>query len=179
MMNRTRTGLTACTDQAGRTLIELLVGLSITMMASLLLASIVVLGLRISGSFQREDERVYPVRNAFDMIVKDVRLAQGTYPDCGVSGRLALAIHGPGENEIWFAHYSRNASNQLVRTIYRDASCSVKVSEQTLAYQITDFAISAPGAGRFEITLKARSHDAAQTEFEMQQVVIGRMLGQP
>lgn len=179
MTNRTRQGLTQRKTQAGRTLIELLVGLSVAMMASLVLASIVILGFRISGTHHREDERVYPVRNAFDMIVKDVRLTQGTYPNCGVTGRLALAIHGPGENEIWVAHYSRNASNQLIRTIYRDASCSVVVSQSTLAYQITDFSIEALAAGRFKITLKARSHDAAQTEFDMEQIVIGRMLGQP
>lgn len=164
-------------EEAGRSIIELLTASAIAGMVTLMLGSIVILGLRFSRSSQLEDERIYPVRNAFDMITKDLRLTQGAYPDCGSIGRLALGIHGPGENEFWFAHYRREADGRLLRIIYADASCSATLSQQPIAYQIDDFSLTQLGAGQFEVLIRARSKDG--TAFELTQTVTGRVLAQP
>lgn len=165
------------TDPAGRTLIELLVAMAIASMVTLMLGSIVILGLRFSRSSQFEDQRVYPVRNGFDRIVQDLRLTEGTLP-CG-TGATPTVVLRQKDNSLEFVQYAHDpASKRVVRYSYPDWGCTAG-TETTIAYQITDFRITFHSGARFTVFMEARSNDPDSTPFRITQEVMGRVAGGP
>lgn len=161
-------------DQDGRTVIELLVGLAMAGIVGVALSSIAVLGFRFAHFSQFEDQRVYPVRNGFDMVVKELRLAQSLHPNC--NSQLGIGMLSPGATQAWVATYAVDGSSRLVRTLYTDASCTTVKSTTVLGYQITHFSLSKVGQGELDVAMRATSKDG--TPFTLKQRVTGRVVGQ-
>lgn len=162
--------------ESGRTLVEVIMGVAIASIVGISLSNISVLGLRFSHTSRAEDERVYPVRNAYDVVVQDLRLAQNVLPDC--DGALGVILLAPGNAEGWTVSYKVDGQKRLVRSIYTDLSCTSLKSSSVLAYRITDFALTYAGSGVFELLLQAQSENDEHTEFTLTQSVVGRVLGQ-
>jgi type II secretory pathway component PulJ len=160
---------------AGRTLIELVTALAIAGITGLALSQIGVLGFTLEQTSLYEDERVYPVRNAFDRVAQDLRMALAIIPDCGgVSGRHAIATLGSGGTLGIILTYERDAENRLVQKSWTDAGCTTVQSSSILAYQITNFVITSPVPSDRSIELLLSATAADGTSFTLQERITGR-----
>lgn len=158
----------------GRTLIEVLVALAIAGMAALLLSSITTLGLRMSSTFYYEDRRVYPARNALDMLVADMRRAKDILSDwCGVTGQYALKVRAANGVDLDYVTYALVTGNRVVRRQY--SACGVTPSERVVGNQISVFNLALVDKA-LVVTMEARSPDGAV--FQLSQRVQGRVAGQ-
>lgn len=158
----------------GRTLIELVAAVAIAAVTGVALARIGVLGVRLGQTSLYEDQRVYPVRNAFDRVAQDLRLALAILPDCGSQGRQAIALLEPGGRVGVVLSYERDGQNRLVRNRWTDAGCTTLQSASVIAYQITDLAITPPAASdrSMELRLTAGAQDGST--FTLQERITGR-----
>jgi type II secretory pathway component PulJ len=169
-----RTKLKKRTAALGRTLIELVAALAIAAITGVALARIGVLGVRLGQSSLYEDQRVYPVRNAFDRVAQDLRLALAILPDCGAQGRQAIATLEPGGRVGVVLSYERDGQNRLLRNRWTDAGCSTLQSSSVIAYQVTDLSITPPVASDRSLELRLTATALDGTTFTLQERITGR-----
>jgi len=165
-------------SSSGHTIVELLISLAIASLVVIVIGSITILGLRFANHDRYEDQRVYPVRNAFDMIVKDLRTATEVRADCPRdSGLLAFGIVANDGTPV-YVNYRRDAdSKTLIRTAYHNNQCEGTSTATNIAYQITRLKLESLGGGRFEVEMRATSTNGV--EYRLSQRVTGRVLAQP
>lgn len=164
-------------NESGRTMMELLISMAIASIVTLALASITILGLRFANSDRYEDQRVYPVRNAFDLITKDLRTARAVVADCPKdSGLLAFSLVDSDGKPVYVTYQRDSATNRLIRTAYQNHQCQGASTSTNIAYQITRFKLKSLGGGRFEVEMRATSTNSE--EFVLTQQVTGRVLAQ-
>lgn len=161
--------------ESGRTLVELLVTLAIAGIVGVSLSSITVLGLRFSRQDQFEDQRVYPVRNAFDMITRDLRLAAEVLT-CGTTTVYKIRV---SDTAIMYTTYTHDpATRRVTSTAYDNPSCSGTSTTTVLGNQITYLNTTQPAPGKFVVEMKAQSSAPDNTVFTLVQEVTGRVVGQ-
>ena len=133
--------------QAGLTVIELLIAVTVGAIVLAALNSVVSLGVQAQAAGRLRNELVYQARFALERMI---RTARGAPPKL-------LATPAAGTTGNWFAPvmYCRNGSSQLIETTPADATCN---GTTVIARNVSAFSAQMPaGAGAVDEPVAALS----------------------